>query len=267
MAIMADFGRLQTRQKVIVFVLIGALLGLVYWKLLYGKLKENLVQAEQDHDERVARNEQLPKDIKEYELLNSRLTSLKRLIDENAKALPTEAELPAFFETLNRKVIESGIEVVRSSQGKEEPVERFIKVPINYEIQGTFVQFKKFFASLLPKKKKPGQPDAPAGDQSVEERERIVSIENLSLTNPVVRNREIQLTARFTASTYRQVETPGEPVKKAVPKAAPLPPANTPKGAKARVEDSLQKSEDRAKGKIDEKPPDATGSERMKGGL
>ena len=34
----------------------------------------------------------------------------------------------------------------------------------------------------------------------------IVSIENLSLSQPVVKNREIRLTARFTASTYRQEE-------------------------------------------------------------
>ena len=245
MAIMADFARLPTRQKVMVFVLIGGLVALIYWKFFYQSLKEQLEAAEADNQQKTTLNNQLPRDIAEYEALRARMSLIQRQIEENQKALPTEAELPAFFETLNRKVIDSGVEVLRSTQAREEPVERFIKVPINYEIQGTFVQIKKFFASLLPKKKRQ---DVPAGEQPVEERERIVSIENLSLSNPFVRNREIVLTARFTASTYRQIDAaPAAPPKaKAAP--APEPKTSTPKGAKAATEKSMQKSEERMKG-------------------
>ena len=32
-------------------------------------------------------------------------------IEKNQTALPTEAEVPAFFETLQRKVAESGVEI------------------------------------------------------------------------------------------------------------------------------------------------------------
>src|SRR5690606_17219551 len=144
MAAMADFARLPTRQKVMTFVVIGLLLGLLYWQFVYKGLVEDLQAAENERNSKQALNQKLEKDIPEFERLKARMEPLKRIIDENQKALPTEAELPAFFETLNRKVLESGVEVIRSKQGKEQPIETFVKVPIEYEIQGTYVQIKKF---------------------------------------------------------------------------------------------------------------------------
>jgi type IV pilus assembly protein PilO len=275
MAAAADFARLPTRQKVTIFVIVGLLLGALYWQFVYKGLEADLEAARNENASKKQLNKKLETDIPEFERLKARMVTLKRIIDENQKALPTEAELPAFFETLNRKVLESGVEVVKSRQGKEEPIETFVKVPIEYEIQGTYTQIKRFFASLVPKKKKPGQqPEvSPGGEQNVEERERIVSIENLSLTNPVVRNREIRLTAKFTASTYRQDEK--KDAAKPAPAAAPKPataPASTPQGAKAQTEQSVDKGDNRnrdATGVNEAKTPAgsaATGVERMKEG-
>jgi Tfp pilus assembly protein PilO len=262
MAVAADFARLPTRQKVLVFVVIGLVIGAVYWQFVYKGLKADLEAAQTDNDSKKALNKQREKDIQDYEALRPKMASVGKLIEENQKALPTEAELPAFFETLNRKVLESGVEVIRSKQGKEEQIESFIKVPIEYEIQGTYVQIKKFFASLVTKPKKPGEkPDVlPNGEPAPEERERIVSIENLQIMNPVVRNREIKLTAKFVASTYRQEEAKGAapaPAAKSAPAAAPAPapapaapakPAtSTPAGAKASTEQSLDKGAQRMK--------------------
>ena len=276
MAVGADFARMPTRQKVMVFVLIGGLLGAVYWQFVYKGLERDLTAAQNEQAAKKKLNQKLEADIPEYERLNARMATLKRIIDENQKALPSEAELPAFFETLNRKILESGIEVVRSKQGKEEAIETFVKVPIDYEIQGTYVQIKKFFASLVPKKKKPGQQTDPApGEQGVEEQERIVSIENLALTAAVVRNREIRMTAKFTASTYRQEEKKEAPAKGAPgkPGAAPAaptgtPPASTPKGAKAQTEQAIDKGDkkDRDAAGVNEAKTPASGVERMKEG-
>ena len=274
MSAAADFARLPTRQKVMVFAIAGLLIGALYWQFFYKGLVADVEAAQNQNSSLQVQNAKLEKELPEYDKLRARVTTLQRIIEENQKALPTEAELPAFFETLNRKVLESGVEVIRSKQGKEEPVESFLKVPIEYEIQGTYVQIKKFFASLLPKKKRAGEQDSlPAGDDAVPERERIVSIENLSLTNPIVRNREIRLTARFIASTYRQEEGNEAPSFKTDAKPAPAPanthPAATPKGAKERTEKALDKADkrDRDAAGVDEaKTPGATGVQRMKEG-
>lgn len=271
MAVMADFAKLPPRQKAMLFVVLAIALGLLYNQFVLKKLKANLAEAEGEHEQKLADNARLERELPEFEKLKARMVNLQRMIDENQKALPTEAELPAFFDMLNRKVLESGIEVVRSSQGKEVPIESFVKVPIEYEITGSYTQIKKFFASLLPKKKKPGE--APAdGQQEVDEKERIVSIENLALSSPVVRNREIRLTAKFVASTYRQEEKAGAPPGPRPP--APPPPqapkvnpsaagASTPTGAKLKTDDSMDKNQTRNNGAsgVDQ------GSARMKGGL
>jgi Tfp pilus assembly protein PilO len=251
MSAISDFARMPTRQKVTIFAVVGLLVGLLYYQFVFKGLKEDLAAAQGENASKQALNKKLEADIPAFEALKARVTVLKRIIDENQKALPTEAELPAFFENLNRKVLESGVEVVRSKQMKEENIERFVRVPVEYEIVGTYTQIKKFFASLVPKKRRKGEASSPGGDPEVEERERIVSIENLSLTNPIVRNREIQMTARFTASTYRMEE--GKEI--IVPPARGAKPAPAAPAAPAAGSGSAKPN------------APAAGVERMKGGL
>ncbi|HSN27540.1 MAG TPA: type 4a pilus biogenesis protein PilO [Kofleriaceae bacterium] len=271
MAAMDDFNRLPRQQKIMLFVVAGLLLGALYWQFRLKPLKQSVEDAEAEHQAKISLNKKLEGDIPKFEALKGQMTRLKRLIDENQKALPTEAELPAFFDLLNRKVTESGVQVTSSRRLPEQGVESFVRVPIEIEMTGTFMQIKKFFASLAPKKHHPGEETA--SSDNVEEKERPVSIENLTIGEPTVKNHELVLTAHFTMTTYRQEEagggSPGATLQKPVaPK--PLPSAATPAGAKARVENSLEKGDARnrnAAGVDEAKTPAGAGSARMKGGL
>jgi len=264
------------QRKAAVFAVIGLLLGLLYFQFVWKPLKENLAAAEADNQTKAALNKKLADDIPKFDALKTKMKELTQVISENQKALPTEAEVPAFFETLERKVTESGVEIKRWRKLKEEPVEQFVRVPVEIEITGTFMQIKRFFASLVQK----GVAPSVSASGQVEERDRIVSIDNLSLTTPVVKNREIHVTARFVAITFRQ-EDPAAVAPEAQPKAkgapaagpaaptrAPLPSARTPAGAKARVEDSLHKGDTtnrNATGVDEAKTP--TDSQKLKGGI
>ena len=289
---MADFARMPTQRKVMVFAAIGALIALGYWKLAYKTLEEDLETAQTEHDTKVSTNRRLAADIPQYEELRTHMNRLRALIEKNQTALPSAPELPAFFETLQHKVAESGVEVHKWSNRSEEPVESFIKVPVEIEITGTYLQFKRFFASLIQRDVRPGQGD----DRDNADPERIVSIENLALTNPTVRNREVLLNAKFTAVTFRQEDRPADkPAPGAPPPAGarpapppavapppPLPSPATPAGAKLRVENALEKGDarDRAAagagdGSAAPKPASApkpaagagSGSARLKGGI
>jgi len=290
-AMVADFARMPTQRKVLVFVVIGLVLGLLYWKFAYKSLDEQLDAAQVEHDNKVATDRRLAADIPAYGELRTHLTRLRELIEKNQTALPSAPELPAFFETLQHKVAESGVEIRKWSNRPEEPVESFIKVPVEIEISGTFLQIKRFFASLVQRDVQPASSDTRASEP-----ERIVSIENLALSNPEVKNREITLSARFIAITFRQEEklAPGQsadgpagaprpgPPPAPVAQPPPLPSAATPAGAKVRVENALEKGDARdrkAAGAADaatgvapaEAPPaggrPAAGSDRLKGGL
>jgi Tfp pilus assembly protein PilO len=279
---LAEFGRMPTQRKVMVFVVIGVLLGLLYWKFVYSSLKEELQAAEQQHETKVQTNRKLAEDIPRYQELIAHVAKLRELIEKNQTALPSEAELAAFIETLQHKVTQSGVETRKWTYKTPEPVETFVKVPFEVEVTGTFMQIKKFFASLVQRDVRLSQSEE---DRADEDRDRIVSIENLALTSPTVKNRDIILTARFTAVTFRQEDRPlpsqpaspgarpaspppipATPVPAAAP--PPLPSASTPAGAKARVEESVEKGDARnrnATGAAPAKP--GAGSDRLKGGL
>ncbi len=259
--VMADFGRMPTNRKVLIFVIIGLALGLLYWRFMFKPLQERVTRVEGEHAQLLSLNNQLEADIPKYAVLRQQMAELQKTIEENQKALPTEAEIPHFFETLERKMTESGVEITKWKKGTEEQVETFVKVPVEIELVGSFTQLKKFFASLV----QPSTGAPPAVDDSgVEERERIVSIENLQLVQPVVRNREIVLTAKFTAVTFRQADVaktapPPDPT----PAGKPLPPASTPKGAKMRTEDALQKGDEQKTNAIEKA---GAGDQKLKEG-
>lgn len=268
---MAEFARMPPRQKLMVFVAIGGVLALLYWKFVYKSLDEELETAQAQHETKVSKAQKLALDIPKFEELRARINKVRELIEKNQTALPSDAELPAFFETVQHKVAEAGAEIHKWSYGTSEPVESFMRVPVEIELTGTFLQIKKFFASLT-------QHDAP-GDDS--EPERIVSIENLSLTNPTVANREVMLNAKFTAVTFRQEDKPvnAKPAPGSAPAsgaakpsapppppastAPPLPSAATPAGAKARTENAVEKGDARNRNAAGA----ADGSARLKGGL
>lgn len=281
MAVMQDFARLPNQRKAMIFIVAGFLIFLLYYQFGFKSLSKDVDEAEAQHNQKVAANRKADDDIKTYNELKPAVNRLTAQIEQNEKALPTEAELPAFFETLNRKVSESGVQVNRSTQAPEVPVEAFVRVPVDFEIQGTFMQIKRFFASLVPKKKKADLGDTGTnGEPAVEERERIVSIDNLVIGDPQIRNREIVLTAKFTANTFRQEERvePAAPKKAAAPAPAPgagsgakpMPPAATPAGAKVRANDAMDKDEKRSgPGAEGAGPAPAPGAnaQRLKGGL
>jgi hypothetical protein len=246
MPVVADFARLPPRRKVMVFVVIGGLLGLLYWQFLYKSLGRDVDDARSQHRAKLDQNAAAERDIVNYDALKTHMREVDAQLHEQEKALPTEAELPAFFETLNRKVLESGVEVKYSQREKEEKIETFVRVPVTFEITGTFMQIKKFFASLIPKKDATPAPDTKGDADKVEEHERIVSIDNLVLNDPQVINHELVMHAHFTALTYREEAPPpppaaGDKAPSATGGAKPLPPAATPAGAKARTDDAMDK--------------------------
>jgi Tfp pilus assembly protein PilO len=224
--VMGDFGRLPTSRKVVVFGVVGLLLGVLYYRLVYTRLAEAAGEARDVYETSRLRHAAGLADLKRYDELRPELDQLRAGLARNQAALPTEAEVPAFFETLERKVKASGIEITKWTKRTEEPIESFVKVPVEIEITGTFMQIKRFFASLVQKNLNPND-----ADERGRERERIVSIESLVISQPQVRNREIILAAKFVAVTFRQEEraVPGKPGAAASP--AGTPPPLKPKGA------------------------------------
>ena len=65
MAVLADLARMPTRQKVMMFIVAGALLGGVYWQFFYKGLVADLESAQAENDSKKAQNQKLEKDIRD----------------------------------------------------------------------------------------------------------------------------------------------------------------------------------------------------------
>jgi Tfp pilus assembly protein PilO len=280
--VIAEFGKKPPLVKVGIFVAIGLVLAGLYWQLVYSKLRSD-IQAEEANATALASDEKkLQKDEKEYKDLKAKQDALEALIKENDSALPTAAQLPAFFDMLNRKVGEASVEVRRWERLSEVQVdEQIFKVPVQIELQGSFYELKKFFYLLYKmnqnERDEPADSTDPAAPptEEIEERDRILTIEDLRLGDPQVKNNELTLVATFRASTFRKEEpepaaVPADDKKKdkkdAKDKAGdaktPPPSGQTgiPARSKAKVEDAMDKSEQRV-----EKSPG--GAEAVKGGM
>jgi Tfp pilus assembly protein PilO len=279
-SIITEFGRKPPLVKVGVFVAIGLVLGALYWQLVYSGLRKDVQAAEDTKGALVADEQKLTKDEKEFTQLKEKQDVLETMIKENDNALPTAAQLPSFFDMLNRKVGEAGVDVRRWIYLKEVQVEETIfKVPVEIEIQGTFYEIKKFFhllyrLNLTDRQAAEEIGESPETAADVEERDRILTIEDLELGSPAVRNNELTLTATFRASTFRkevpEAELPPADDKKAKAGAAKASSKNPVQQAKDKTEDAMEKSDDRARkagGADSPVPAEKEGAERVKGGM
>jgi Tfp pilus assembly protein PilO len=241
-----NFSKKSPGYKAAVFVFIGALLGLAYWQLILSSLEEDRDSARSTKSKLLRDQQQLDADLKQLKELVKENEELQETIRLNARALPTEAELPSFFDHLQRKAGEAGVSIKKWERKSEIAVEEYMKVPVEMELAGTYYQILKYFSLLAPASEglivapptptpppveaAGGTAAAPPVAEANPEDERIVSIENLTIGDPEVKSDEIILTAKFIAATYRQGET-APPDKPAPTKGAPAASGKSDKAA------------------------------------
>jgi hypothetical protein len=217
----------------ILFVVL-ALLGGGYWQFVYKDLqtkKKSLesgnkglvatgatLQARWNEVRPLSPGETLPIDPatkKPKERLLDKYQQLIREAPELGKALPAEAERNALQQTLQAKAESSRVDFKSWTNLPEQTtIEKFVKVPMNAEVEGTFHELLDYFRALGPpplpaKKPSERKKELEAKGAKVEpprQWDRLITIENLTLSITAVRSDEILLTAKFTASGFRQAD-------------------------------------------------------------
>ncbi len=210
---MADSGFLEEISQrslgyqILVILTPMALGALFYWQFMYADMNDHTRGLEGRLAQLSQEQKRLDADVEEQRRLTERKNQLEEAIRANQRALPTEAELPAFFDYLQRRAGDAGVTIRSWDQMPEEPVDAFMRVPVRMEIVGTFSGLMRYFQLLGP----PQAGTQDRDDGSVRVGERIVSIENLSLVDPKLEDNDVLLTARFVASTFRQAPEPQDP--------------------------------------------------------
>lgn len=223
---LADFARRPPGVRIGVYLGIAAMLGLLYYQFALAPVRKGLKEAEANREAAVNDAAAIAQQKQQRDDLIAKQESLRERIEQNQKALPTDAEMPAFFDMLARRFNEAGVKVIRREIKPDVMVDEFVKAPVQVEITGTYYQLKQFFASLRPRV------DRGADASEDAEKDRIVTVENLTVFDPRVVDNALVMTAKFTASTFRTVAppppAPGTTPPAAAPAPAPAAPAATP---------------------------------------
>jgi Tfp pilus assembly protein PilO len=183
------FAKLTPAAKVGVFVAVAALLGGAYWYLFYGDLSEELNAGRSKAKALAKEKDTFEERQKQYRDLLEKKKAIEDGLKANQIALPATSELPSFFVSLQSQAIAANVTLVQWSRQTEVPVETYVKVPVAITVTGDFYQILEYFKLLY-------------------ETRRIITVEDL-LINQVKRDKDrVTMTASFTASTFRQADTP-----------------------------------------------------------
>ena len=192
--------------KIAILVGVMAALGFVYYNLVYSDLVDEqsglvAVKKRQIEDER-----RLIKRKAEYQDLLRQKADVEERLRKNSIKLPESSELPAFFQHLETQAATANVRIVSRVLEREVPIETYIKVPVKMDVVGDYYQLNNYFKLLS-------------------ETARIITIENLFIGEPRRSADRVLLSARFTASTFRQADRPPSGGAPAAAPAAPAAPA------------------------------------------
>ena len=204
------FSKASTGVKVAVFGGIALLLGFLYWYMFYGDLAEQLESGKAEATKLASDEVKLKERQKQYRELLDKKKAIEDGLAKNQIALPASSELPSFFVSLQSQAIAASVQLVNWSRQDEIPVETYVKVPVKMEVRGDFYQIVQYFKLLF-------------------ETRRIITVENLIISDPVKDGDQLLLSAKFTASTFRQADAPPQAAKPVAPAKPGAPP---PGGAK-----------------------------------
>ena len=173
-----------------------AMVGVAYFVVFYGDLASSISAAQ--GKEQTLRQElaaahkaefAYQKDLEELSVRQQRQREL-------VKILPSDTEYPAFLSAVQNVANVSGVALSAWTPNAEVPEQFYARVPMKLELRGRYHQIAKFFYGV-------GQLD------------RIINMENISITDPKPEGDDIVIRAEALATAFRALgEAQAEPADK-----------------------------------------------------
>jgi len=164
-----------------------ALVGIAYYLVFYGDIETSIKTAQ-------GQEQQLRTDLAEarknefaYQKDLAELTDRQQRQRELNKVLPVETEYPSFLSAVQSVANVSGIGLTAWTPQAEVNEKFYARVPMKVTLVGRYHQVAKFFYGV-------GQLD------------RIINMENISLTEPKVQGDDVVVKTEALATAFRSVE-------------------------------------------------------------
>ncbi len=186
-SIVEQFEKIPLKQRALALVVLLALIGGCFYYFLYmpkaaqikaGKNRLNTLTSEVQVLQTIeAKN-------KEYKRM---IAELSGQLDQARLQLPGEREIPVLLEQIARFGKEAGVEFKSFRPSPEVKKDFYNEVPMALTISGPFHNIGLFL-------------------DKISHYPRIISVSNLSMGNPQVKEGYLMLTSTCTATTYRYVQ-------------------------------------------------------------
>jgi type IV pilus assembly protein PilO len=184
--------RLNLPAKIGIGAALLVLSAVVYFVVFYGDLAAS-IKAEQ------SKERQLKTDLADarkaqhaYQLDLAELADRQQRQRELNKILPATTEYPAFLSSIQSVATVTGVNLAAWTPQDEVTEKFYARVPMKLEIAGRFHQLAKFFYNV-------GQLD------------RIINIENISITDPTLKGDEVILKVSALATAFHTIDDTARP--------------------------------------------------------
>jgi type IV pilus assembly protein PilO len=180
-------GRLPLAGRIAIGVGMVGAVAAAYYLVFYSDLSSRIEASR-------AREAQLHQDLSDahkaefaYEKDMDELTARQQRQRELNKVLPPTTEYPAFLSAIQNVANVSGVALTAWSPSSEVPEKFYARVPMKLELSGRYHQIAKFFYGV-------GQLD------------RIINIENISLSDPKQVGEDLLLKVEGMATAFRALD-------------------------------------------------------------
>jgi type IV pilus assembly protein PilO len=175
--------------KVGVGAALAVLVLVAYYVVFYGDIQSSIKAAQ-------GQERQLRSDLAEarknefaYQKDLAELTDREQRQRAFEKILPANTEYPAFLSSLQNVANTTGVSLSAWTPDEEVPEQFYARVPMKLELSGRYHQVAKFFYGV-------GQLD------------RIINMENISITDPKREGDDIVVKAEVLATAFRVLSEP-----------------------------------------------------------
>jgi type IV pilus assembly protein PilO len=125
------------------------------------------------------------RDLRAYNDDVAELERLRNQAREQQRVLPDNPDIPGFLDSINRTATDTGLTIRLVQPEAEAPAQYYARIPVRVEVNGTFLDIARFF-------------------RSVGQMPRVINMENITLSQPVVGpDGKVRLDARMLATTFR----------------------------------------------------------------
>jgi type IV pilus assembly protein PilO len=183
----SSLSRLAAPAKAGITVAVVALIGVGYYFVFHSDMEDSLMLAQQSGIKLTGELNDAREAEKAYQKDLAELADREQRQKELNQILPATTEYPQFLSAVQSAANDSGVSLSAWTPRERVPEKYYARVPMKLELTGRFQQIARFFYNV-------GQLD------------RIINMENISMTDPKKVDDEMTLKAEALATAFHVIE-------------------------------------------------------------